>query len=69
MRIRPTRHVKAVGAAVLAGLVGCGIMLLLPGVSDSTAAIVGAAAAMAGWSAVVVHGKAQWLTLEPAKFI
>lgn len=50
------RYVKTFGAAVLAALIGCGIMLLLPGVSDSTAAMVGAA--VAGWSAVMGHGKA-----------
>ena len=45
------QKLMAVGAAVLAGLVGCGIMLMLPGVSDSTAAMVGAA--VAGWPAAM----------------
>jgi hypothetical protein len=39
----------AVGAALLAAAVGCGIMLMLPGVGESTAARVGAVAAAAGW--------------------
>jgi hypothetical protein len=58
LRSRPIRHVKAFGAAVLAALICAGIVLMLPGVSESTAAIVGAAAAMAGWSAVMIHSKA-----------
>jgi hypothetical protein len=53
------RYVKAFGAAVLSGLIGCGIMLMLLGISDSTAAAVGAAAAVAGWYTVMSqHGKA-----------
>ncbi len=52
------QKLEAVGAALLAALVGCGIMLMLPGISDSTAAAVGAAAAMAGWKTVMYHGKA-----------
>jgi hypothetical protein len=32
-----TQKLKAVGAALLVGFLGCGIMLLLPGVSDSAA--------------------------------
>ena len=47
------QKLKAVGVAMLAGFLGCGIMLLLPGVSDSTAAIVGAAAAVATLRAVI----------------
>ncbi|MBC7265213.1 MAG: hypothetical protein H5T64_12790 [Chloroflexi bacterium] len=43
-------YLKALIVAVLAGLVGSGFMLLL-GVSESTAAIVGAA--------VTVHGNPQ----------
>jgi Tfp pilus assembly protein PilF len=53
------RYVKAFGAAVLAGLIGAGITLLLPGVSESTAAIVGAVAAVAAFSAVIYYGKAR----------
>jgi tetratricopeptide (TPR) repeat protein len=53
------RYVKAFGAALLAGLIGCGIMLLLPGVSESTAALVGAAAAAAVFSAAIHYGKAR----------
>lgn len=52
-------YVKAFGAAVLAGLVGCGIMLMIPGVSESTAAIVGAVAAVAASGAVICYGKAK----------
>ena len=52
------QKLKAVGVAMLAGFLGCGIMLILPGMSDSTAAMVGAAAAVAGWSAVMYRGKA-----------
>jgi transposase len=51
------QKLKAIGAAVLAGLVGCGIMLMLPGVGESTAAAVGAAAAVAGWQTVMHNGK------------
>lgn len=42
------QKLKAAGVALLAAVVGCGIMLMLPGVSESTAAAVGAAAAVAG---------------------
>lgn len=40
------------------------------GVSESTAAMVGAVAAVAGWSAVMHRGKAKrgWLTFESARF-
>jgi hypothetical protein len=63
------QELEAIGAAVLAGFLGCGIMLLLPSIGESTAAMVGAAAAVAGWKTVMSqHGKAYWLTLEPAKF-
>lgn len=48
----------ALGAALLAALIGSGIMLMIPGLSDSTVAAVGAAAAVAGWSAVMYRGKA-----------
>lgn len=51
------RYMKAFGVAVLSGLIGCGIMLMLPGISDSTAAMVGATAAVAGWYTVMHHGK------------
>jgi len=57
-RVMNMQKLKAAGVAVLAAVVGCGIMLMLPGISESTAAMVGAAAAVAGWSAVMVHGKA-----------
>ena len=53
------RYVKAFGAALLAALIGCGIVLLLPGVGESTAAIVGAVAAVAAFSAVIHYGKAK----------
>lgn len=33
------QKLKAIGTAVLAGLIGCGIMLILPGVSESTATV------------------------------
>ena len=52
------KNQKAVGAPVLAGLIGARIMLIIPSVNESTAAAVGAAAAVAGWSAVMSHGKA-----------
>ncbi len=52
------RYVKAFGAAVLVGLIGAGITLLLPGVGESTAAIVGVVATVATFSAVIYHGKA-----------
>jgi hypothetical protein len=52
------RTVKAFGAGMGTALVCCRIMLMLSGVSDYTAAMEGAAAAVAGWSAVIVHGKA-----------
>ena len=52
-------HVRAFGAALLAGLVGCGLMLNFPGISDSTAATVGAVAAVAVWSAIMYHSKAR----------
>ena len=42
------QKLKAVGVAMLASFLGCGIMLILPGVGESTAAMVGAAAAVAG---------------------
>jgi len=53
------RYVKAFGAALLAGLIGAGIMLLLPGVSESTAALVGAVAAVAAFGAAIHYGKAR----------
>jgi hypothetical protein len=52
------RCVNAFGAAVLAALIGCGMMLIVPGVSESTVAMVEAVAGVAGWSAVMHHGKA-----------
>jgi hypothetical protein len=52
------RYVKAFGAAVLAVLISGGIMFNLPGASESTAAVVGAVAAVVGWSVVMNHGKA-----------
>jgi len=53
------RYVRAFGAAVLVGLVGCGIMLMIPGVSESTAAIVGAVATVVASSAVIYYAKAK----------
>lgn len=50
--------VQAFGTAVLVALIGSEFFLNLPGVSESTAAMVGAVAAVAGRSAVMVHGKA-----------
>jgi hypothetical protein len=47
------QKLKAIGAALLAAVVSCGIMLMLPGISDSTAAMVGTAAAVAGWKTVM----------------
>jgi hypothetical protein len=43
----------AVSVALLAAVVGCGIMLMLPGVGEPTAAMVGTAAAVAGWKTVM----------------
>jgi|GEM_PF-5856180 len=40
------KNQKAVGAAVLAALIGCGIMLMLPGISESTVAAMGTATAV-----------------------
>jgi hypothetical protein len=37
-------------------LIGCG--LILPGISKSTVAAVGAVAAVAGWYTLMHHGKA-----------
>jgi tetratricopeptide (TPR) repeat protein len=53
------RYVKAFGAALLAALIGCGVMLSLPGVSESTAALVGAVAAVAAFGAAIHYGKAR----------
>lgn len=52
-------HVRAFGAALLAGLVGCGLMLNFSGISDSTAATVGAVAAVVVWCAIVYHSEAR----------
>lgn len=52
------RYVKAFGPVLLAALISDGIMLNLPGISESTAAMVGVLVAVASWSAVMVHGKA-----------
>ena len=46
-------YVKAFGAAVLAAEISGGIMRVVPGVSESTAAMEGAAAAVAGWQSVM----------------
>jgi hypothetical protein len=51
------RYVQALGVAVLTALVGYGIMRILPGISESTAAIAGAVAAVAGWMTVVQRRK------------
>jgi len=58
LRSRPVLAVQAFGTAVLVALIGSEFFLNLPGVSESTAAMVGAVAAVAGRSAVMVHGKA-----------
>jgi len=52
------RYVITLATAMLTAVLACEIMRVLPGVSDSTAAIVGATAAVAGWQTVMYHGKA-----------
>jgi hypothetical protein len=47
------QKLEAAGAAVLAALIGYGAMHILHGVGDSTAAMVGAAVAVAGWYEVM----------------
>jgi len=53
------QKLEAACAALLAALVAYKLMLLLPGIGESTAAVVGATAAVAGWNTVMYHGKAQ----------
>ena len=46
-------YVIVSATAMLTAVIACGIMLMIPGIGDSTAAMVGAAAAVAGWKTVM----------------
>ena len=58
------RRVKALAASVVIGLIGCWLLIDVLGVSQSTAAIVVALAAVAAWGATLIRRK-QEATASP----